>query len=95
MEYRIYVNGHFKTSTKRDAKTRALVENISPQESYRISVRTVTVKGMSEDAACTLNIGKGKSTICIIHTVTSASDTLAYGVLFLICSQSRNCDWRV
>ena len=58
-EYRVYVNGQFRTATKWDAKTRALVENIRPLETYRISVRTVTSKGMSEDAACTIMIGKG------------------------------------
>ncbi|XP_033627080.1 RIMS-binding protein 2-like isoform X2 [Asterias rubens] len=60
-EYRVYVNGQFRTATKWDAKTRALVENIRPLETYRISVRTVTSKGMSEDAACTIMIGKDAS----------------------------------
>ncbi|XP_022101988.1 peripheral-type benzodiazepine receptor-associated protein 1-like isoform X2 [Acanthaster planci] len=57
-EYCVYVNGQFRTATKWDAKTRALVENIKPLETYRISVRTVTSKGTSEDAACTIMIGK-------------------------------------
>lgn len=66
-EYRVYVNGQFRTSTKRDAKTRALVENIKPAETYRISVRTVTIKGHSDDASCSIMIGPGRfKCLCMI-----------------------------
>ncbi|XP_041456738.1 RIMS-binding protein 2-like isoform X2 [Lytechinus variegatus] len=57
-EFRVYVDGQYRTATKQGAKTRALVENVEPTGTYRISVRTVTAKGMSEEAACMLVIGR-------------------------------------
>eukprot|EP00057_Strongylocentrotus_purpuratus_P021727 XP_011676201.1 PREDICTED: RIMS-binding protein 2 isoform X5 [Strongylocentrotus purpuratus] len=61
LEFRVYVDGQYRTATKQGAKTRALVENVEPAVTYRISVRTVTVKGMSEEAACMLIIGRDAS----------------------------------
>ncbi|XP_077996302.1 uncharacterized protein LOC144449607 isoform X2 [Glandiceps talaboti] len=57
-EYRVIVDGQHKATVKGDAKTRALIDNINLTKSHRISVRTVTNKGQSEDAACTITIGK-------------------------------------
>ncbi|XP_071509346.1 RIMS-binding protein 2-like [Diadema antillarum] len=61
LEFRVYVDGQYRTATKQGAKTRALVENVEPSTTHRISVRTVTARGMSEDAACMLVIGRDAS----------------------------------
>ncbi|XP_038054636.1 RIMS-binding protein 2-like [Patiria miniata] len=76
-EYRVYVNGQFRTATKWDAKTQALVENVKPLETHRISVRTVTAKGMSEDAACTIMIGKDASAAPTDLKASNVSPTCA------------------
>ncbi|XP_077865803.1 RIMS-binding protein 2-like [Saccoglossus kowalevskii] len=57
-EFRVFVDSQLKASIRGDAKTRALIDRVNPSESHRISVRTVTHRGQSHDAACTITIGK-------------------------------------
>ncbi|XP_033115131.1 RIMS-binding protein 2-like isoform X2 [Anneissia japonica] len=59
-EYKIYVNGVPKTTVQGKVKT-MLLDSIDQDMTYRISVRTLTAEGMSDEAACTIMIGKGAS----------------------------------
>ncbi|XP_070572912.1 RIMS-binding protein 2-like isoform X2 [Ptychodera flava] len=79
-EYRVYVDGRLKASVKGDAKTRALIEKVNASQSHRISVRTVTNAGMSEDAACTITIGKeataAPSELKAVNVLPTAADII-------------------
>ncbi|BHF64947.1 benzodiazepine receptor binding [Sparganum proliferum] len=57
--YHVYADGQFRTSVGDHEKLRALVENIDASKQHRICVRTVTARGQSKDAECTLLVGKG------------------------------------
>uniref|UniRef100_A0A5K3FXJ2 Fibronectin type-III domain-containing protein n=1 Tax=Mesocestoides corti TaxID=53468 RepID=A0A5K3FXJ2_MESCO len=59
--YHVYADGQFRASVGGHEKRRALVENIDASKQHRISIRTVTSRGQSKDAECTLLVGKGAS----------------------------------
>ncbi|EUB62998.1 Peripheral-type benzodiazepine receptor-associated protein [Echinococcus granulosus] len=59
--YHVYADGQFRNSVGGHEKCRALVENIDSSKQHRISIRTVTGRGQSKDAECTLLVGKGAS----------------------------------
>ncbi|KAM7536998.1 hypothetical protein Aperf_G00000075654 [Anoplocephala perfoliata] len=59
--YHVYADGQFRTSVSGHEKCRALVDNIDASKQHRISIRTVTGRGQSKDAECTLLVGKGAS----------------------------------
>uniref|UniRef100_A0A0X3NQ50 Peripheral-type benzodiazepine receptor-associated protein 1 n=1 Tax=Schistocephalus solidus TaxID=70667 RepID=A0A0X3NQ50_SCHSO len=57
--YHVYADGQFRTSVGDHEKLRALVDDIDASRQHRICVRTVTARGQSKDAECTLLVGKG------------------------------------
>ncbi|KAL5110985.1 hypothetical protein TcWFU_009862 [Taenia crassiceps] len=59
--YHVYADGQFRNSVSGHEKCRALVENVDSSKQHRISIRTVTGRGQSKDAECTLLVGKGAS----------------------------------
>ncbi|KAL5968783.1 Peripheral-type benzodiazepine receptor-associated protein 1 [Taenia solium] len=59
--YHVYADGQFRNSVGGHEKCRALVENVDSSKQHRISIRTVTGRGQSKDAECTLLVGKGAS----------------------------------
>ncbi|XP_071945294.1 uncharacterized protein [Antedon mediterranea] len=59
-EYKIYVNGVPKSTVQGKVKT-MLLDYIDQDLTYRISVCTLTADGMSDEAACTMMVGKGAS----------------------------------
>ncbi|PFX31720.1 RIMS-binding protein 2 [Stylophora pistillata] len=57
--YGVYANGELRLMIKGSNKTKALLEDIDPQETYRISVRTITTQGEeSSDRSAVVTIGK-------------------------------------
>ncbi|KAK3750645.1 hypothetical protein QZH41_012818 [Actinostola sp. cb2023] len=60
--YGVYVNGDRKMVVKGGRNTKALIEDIDPLKTYRISVRTITILGEeSLDQEAMLTIGKDAS----------------------------------
>ncbi|OON22070.1 variant SH3 domain protein, partial [Opisthorchis viverrini] len=57
--YHVYVDGQFRLAVKAKEKTRALLDRVDADKPHRISVRAISTKGQSKDAACTLVVGRG------------------------------------
>ncbi|KAL3321305.1 RIMS binding protein [Cichlidogyrus casuarinus] len=57
--YHIYLDGQFNCSVKATEKSRALVNGVDIDKIHRLSVRSVSNKGQSKDAECTMLVGKG------------------------------------
>ncbi|XP_032236492.2 peripheral-type benzodiazepine receptor-associated protein 1 isoform X2 [Nematostella vectensis] len=76
--YGVYVNGDMRMMLKGSNRTKALIENIDPDKTYRISVRTLTTRGEeSFDQEAMLTIGKDASVAPENVHVTSISPTSA------------------
>jgi len=76
--YGVYVNGDLRVTIKGGGKTKALLEEIDPEETYRISVRTITTKGEeSSDRSAVLTIGKDANLAPSHVHVTCVSPTSA------------------
>jgi RIMS-binding protein 2 len=58
-QYHVCVDGVVKAVVPGSYKCKALIEDIQLNEPRNISVRSVTDKSHSPDAACTITIGKG------------------------------------
>ena len=62
--YQILLDHSIYTTTRANERTRALIENINVNEKiHRISIRTITQRGLSRDQECTLllNLSGGAS----------------------------------
>lgn len=57
--YHIYVNGQLRSSVKASERTKALLEDINFDETHRVSVKTVSSRGQSKEAECTMLVGRG------------------------------------
>uniref|UniRef100_A0A914W3U6 RIMS-binding protein 2 n=1 Tax=Plectus sambesii TaxID=2011161 RepID=A0A914W3U6_9BILA len=60
-QYHVCVDGNVKAVVPGSYKCRALVEDVDLSHPRRFSVRSVTDKGHSPDAACTVAVGAGAS----------------------------------
>ncbi|XP_068681070.1 peripheral-type benzodiazepine receptor-associated protein 1-like isoform X3 [Montipora foliosa] len=76
--YGVYVNGDLRLMIKGGDKTKALLEDIDPEETHRISVRTVTTNGEeSSDRSAVVTIGKDANLAPSHVHVTCVSPTSA------------------
>ncbi|CAF4360198.1 unnamed protein product, partial [Didymodactylos carnosus] len=62
MGYQVLLDHNLYLTIHPNEKTRALIENINLNELHRISVRTVTQRGLSRDQECTLLINGNSTT---------------------------------
>ncbi|CAK9292381.1 unnamed protein product [Gordionus sp. m RMFG-2023] len=92
--YQIIVDGVVKCVTKRDQRTRALIEDIDFYKTHRISIISVIPVGHSHDAFCTITIGRDATstptriraieiTKCGCIIVWLASDTNMHHTIFV------------
>jgi RIMS-binding protein 2 len=62
-QYHVCVDSNVKAVVPGGYKTKALIEDIELTGVHKVSVRAVTDKGHSSDAACTVTVGNGNSCV--------------------------------